>query len=144
ELLVVIAIIALLISILLPALTKARESAYAVACAANLRSMAQAMQIYASENKNAIAGSPNATSRGLWQDRGATGYALVGGVTVNNVQGPIELFDFIYPLAKVMKVNVLQTNDAELKFYSYRDLKQFKCPSAEGIIAVGTGFTSGQ
>jgi prepilin-type N-terminal cleavage/methylation domain-containing protein/prepilin-type processing-associated H-X9-DG protein len=51
ELLVVIGIIALLISILLPALGKARESANAVKCAANLRSIGQGMAGYVAEFK---------------------------------------------------------------------------------------------
>jgi prepilin-type N-terminal cleavage/methylation domain-containing protein/prepilin-type processing-associated H-X9-DG protein len=54
ELLVVIGIIALLISILLPALSKARESANTVKCAANLRSIGQGMAQYVAENHGAF------------------------------------------------------------------------------------------
>ncbi|HSI35197.1 MAG: type II secretion system protein [Phycisphaerae bacterium] len=54
ELLVVIGIIALLISILLPALSKARESANVTKCLAQLRSLGQAQAIYAA-NSNGYA-----------------------------------------------------------------------------------------
>lgn len=59
ELLVVIGIIALLISILLPALNKARESANITKCASNVRQLVLALTNYATENKGAY--PPNLT-----------------------------------------------------------------------------------
>ncbi len=63
ELLVVIGIIALLISILLPALGKARKSALNANCQSNLRSIGQALTLYASENKGKM---PAHYGGGVW------------------------------------------------------------------------------
>ena len=54
ELLVVISIIALLISILLPALGKARQSARRIMCASNLRSIGVGVYQYAMQNDDAL------------------------------------------------------------------------------------------
>ncbi len=59
ELLVVIAIIALLVSILLPALAGARRSAHTVKCASQLRQLGLGWLYYAQEHRDlAIAGRP--------------------------------------------------------------------------------------
>ena len=57
ELLVVIGIIALLVSILLPALSKARAAAQNVVCLSNLRQTAMCLSLFAGENRDHLPAS---------------------------------------------------------------------------------------
>ncbi len=90
ELLVVISIISLLIAILLPALSKARESARRIQCATKVRALAQASIVYSMDYKNVLpmVESPYAVDQGYFATRSAgkqllkqyMNYAMATGV----------------------------------------------------------------
>ena len=105
ELLVVIGIIALLISILLPALGKARKSANTVKDSANLHSIMLAFQIYAAQNHDYLMGSPLTT--GFYND-------TVSG-TVGNGNSPytIQSTDWMTPAMDIMGVKITYSAGAD-------------------------------
>jgi prepilin-type N-terminal cleavage/methylation domain-containing protein len=76
ELLVVIAITAMLIGILLPALSQARHQARRAACAANLRQVGVAIHLYAEDYDNTIPFGP--AGRPV---TGSNFYTIIGSVT---------------------------------------------------------------
>ena len=91
ELLVVIAIIALLLSILMPSLRKAKSLAMRLGCANNLKQIDLAMKLYLDANDNTYpcAQDPVSTDPGywLWMGRGWRSFVepyLGGHIDVNN------------------------------------------------------------
>jgi prepilin-type N-terminal cleavage/methylation domain-containing protein/prepilin-type processing-associated H-X9-DG protein len=92
ELLVVIGIIALLISILLPALSKARRSANTILSSSNMRQISMGMIMYANQYKGAIVG--NAYTSGAFLH--TTGYSDF------NCPDVIQMWDWESPIAAVL------------------------------------------
>src|SRR5262245_4593835 len=88
ELLVVIGIIALLISILLPTLSRAREAANTVKCAANLRSLGQGIADYVANNKGTL--PPSNFYKGLAFD------AVTGQIPTQPIDGYVHWSSFLY------------------------------------------------
>ncbi len=68
ELLVVIAIIAILASMLLPALSKARAAAQAIKCVSNLKQVGLAMVMYAGEHGQYMPPPIRKEDRAYWSD----------------------------------------------------------------------------
>ena len=142
ELLVVIGIIALLISILLPSLAKARRAAQTVACASNLRSIMQAVQIFASQNNGYIPGGPYSSGRFLFKDPQKSSTADTA-YSNSNCPSVIQVFDWASPVAKVMGTKFDEggtTASRARRFVAMRDFKAFQCPSNE-ITAIQFGTT---
>ncbi len=71
ELLVVIAILALLISILIPSLSRARQAAKTAVCASNMRGIMQALYLYAGDHRDQIVGVGLAHGGGHGNDQAA-------------------------------------------------------------------------
>jgi len=96
ELLVVIGIIALLISILLPALNAAKERANRVKCSSNLRQIGQGLLLYANDNKGIYPRTP-ATTAGTYNAftpttaQGTDPFGTTGAPSINDVTAALFL-----------------------------------------------------
>lgn len=90
ELLITIAIIAILASMLLPALNKAREKARTITCANNLRTLGQCYLFYADDYDSFLPNYGNKSVTKLWYTTNTTGY--LHPYLSPNVQNPQGLF----------------------------------------------------
>ena len=111
ELLVVVAIIALLISILLPSLSRARELSKRTVCASNLRGIGQAMYIYAQDGDKFPV---------------TTGY----GTTVSPAAVPHTLWGVYRTMQPSTTATASVSSDLWVLVYANNSTpKQFTCPS---------------
>ena len=125
ELLVVVAIIALLISILLPSLTCAREAARGTRCGTLLKSLGTGLTQYALQNGEWLPGV-NTTGVAIRQ------YKFAGPVAIANPKLPVQSFDWITPIIDPERSD-LGANRAE-RFYNI--IREYKCPSQATINSV--------
>lgn len=143
ELLVVIGIIALLISILLPSLSKAQRAARTVQCASNMRSIMQGVQLYAQQFNGAIPGSPWTSGAHL---RSATELSRAGrpfvpsGVTTassdTDADGVISMFDWMTPVARMIGASFPEGSDGASRQQRLLQLSEygiFVCPENQFI-----------
>jgi prepilin-type processing-associated H-X9-DG protein/prepilin-type N-terminal cleavage/methylation domain-containing protein len=80
ELLVVVGVIAVLIGLLMPALSRARENARRVNCMSNMRQLTTAWVAYAQSNKGQIVFAENWPNDYAWATDGNTDDAVMRGV----------------------------------------------------------------
>jgi prepilin-type N-terminal cleavage/methylation domain-containing protein/prepilin-type processing-associated H-X9-DG protein len=133
EVLVVVAIIALLISILLPSLSRAREQARAVACSANIAQILRAEYLYQTQNQEWIPGAPMTTgwfwmrsNQNVWNPFTTGFYRLA-----------VEWFDYATPLRAVMSgpnsvprpASVADNLAVQKTLWSRTTTEVFHCPS---------------
>ena len=134
ELLVVISIIAVLISVLLPALTSARRMGQRGACMAALRDLAKGATEYGTDNDDWIVGSPDGS--GAYLDGQAKAYGAC-----------VQTWDFMGPIAKMWGYGITlpSKNDPDSvvasRFNDLRNNGAFLCAGNKFLAIKYTGST---
>ena len=141
ELLVVIAIVALLISIITPALRRAKELSTWLVCGSNARQLTAAWILYADENDNNLVGASVDYA-----------YAWVGATPEDGTLWPyieswdcykcpagIEGFDITYSISDSMNAEL--TGDSSLLQFKNKKRSDIKMPS-ERMVFIDEGRSS--
>ncbi|HOA75801.1 MAG TPA: prepilin-type N-terminal cleavage/methylation domain-containing protein [Phycisphaerae bacterium] len=145
ELLVVVAVVALLITILLPALVKAREEARGVVCSAALGQLGKAEVAYATTNAEWIPGSPLTTGY-YFAANAVSPWPATGGVCYNRFAATWD--DYATSLRVQMQDRSIpapnKPNDEETRYKLIQQAMEgvFHCPSnQETVTPWGEGFS---
>jgi prepilin-type N-terminal cleavage/methylation domain-containing protein/prepilin-type processing-associated H-X9-DG protein len=127
ELLVVISIIALLMGVLLPALSRAREQGKRAACLYYQRQLTTAWMMYADDNSDKIVNG-DAEEYGDWEtSSGAYACPPTTGSPNHCREKPWVLRDWDGTLTLAQRKNQI-TNGALFRYV--KDIKAYKCPRA--------------
>lgn len=125
ELLVVIGIIAILISILLPSLSKARMAANKVACVSNQRQIYLGIRMFANEHHDRCPGAGYASGQGVGQYLATSTSMNPAASDPDNPSKP--------PLSILVRMKYLP-----------RDCGVFRCPELDPLAMDGSGETLGR
>jgi len=128
ELLVVIAIIAILASMLLPALSKAKQQAAGVSCMSNSKQLMIAWTMYASDNKDVLVGNGDEGNQGANEGQWCSGVLSYAADNTDNT----NYAKLVYHIPNIV-------GGGQLGTYLSHNYKVFKCPS-DPVISLEGGI----
>ncbi len=135
ELLVVIAIIALLMAILFPALSKARENGKRAVCLIYLKQLTYAWTMYADENDGKLINGSSGFSKDVTgKYHGNAQPAWVNGFSIRTAQGNHDMAlaeAYLESPQDVTTVGTFQVKGSNLLYRYCRNVKFYRCPTGD-------------